>query len=534
MMKIKSKLTKFVAALTMLFGAIFFVSGCGNTNIIKGIRMSNEEVISVPYGNFSYDDIMVTVDFDNGGSTEIPLAEDMIPEVERLKFFKMGNQDVQVTYRKKYSTIMKIDVVLNKFNDIYALEGYECVYDGLPHTVKLNHELPEGATISYPYGNVFSNAGTYEIVGVISKKGYESKTLTATLTILQAERDVSGIVFEDKTVIYNGEMKTIEATNIPEGIEVTYDYRNYSTNTKVNKVVNAGKYRVIAHFSEENANYKKIPDREAILTIEKADYDMSKIELKNVTKEYDGNEYSASITNVNLLPTGVTVKYKYLNEEGTQVNSNAKAGKYTIVAEFVGGDSLNYNPIEPLTATLHVSKRVIKISDKISFESKTVNFDENTYYSLYIEGDLPSTVEVSYENNGQHYVGEYLITAKFTAKNENEAVDVEELIAYLVINRVRRSVKVYNETTEQYDLEFSASNIKVEKPNVIISGYNTNVYKLVSVKFYIPSNGEMVEPADLVSGTRYEYLISFAYIDEKLASSIILSDESGVFEYIEA
>lgn len=242
--------------------------------------MTNEERIDVPYGNFSYDGITVTVDYDNGGSTEISLVEDMIPEIERLKFFKMGNQDVEVVFRKKYSTTMKINVVLNKFNDIYALEDYECVYDGLPHAVKLNHELPEGATITYPYGNVFTNAGEYDIVGVISKKGYESKTLTATLSILQAERDVSGIAFEDSTVVYNGEMRTIEATGVPSDIDVTYDYRNYNTGTKINKVVNAGKYKVIAHFTQDNANYKTIPDKEAILTIEKANYDMSKSNLK--------------------------------------------------------------------------------------------------------------------------------------------------------------------------------------------------------------------------------------------------------------
>ena len=245
--------------------------------------MSSSEVIDVPYGNFSYDGVMVTIDFIKGGSTEIQLNEDMIPEYERLKFYKMGKQDVKVTYRNKFETTMPINVVYNKFNDVYELVGYECVYDGLPHSVTLNHELPEGATITYPYGNVFSNAGTYEIIGILSKKGYESKTLTATLSILQAERDVSGVVFEDATVVYNGEMRTIEATNIPQGIEVSYEYRNYSTNTKVNKVVNAGKYRVIAHFADENPNYKKIPDKEAILTIEKADYDMSGVEFKDLS-----------------------------------------------------------------------------------------------------------------------------------------------------------------------------------------------------------------------------------------------------------
>ena len=527
------KLLKGFTALLMLFGSFFAVS-CGNSTAIKGIHMSNSERIDVPYGNFSYEGIKVTVDFENGTDTEIDLTEEMIPEIEKLKFFKMGNQDVEVTFRSKYSTTMPVNVVLNKFNDIYALEGYDCVYDGLPHSVKLNHELPEGATITYPYGNVFSNAGTYKIVGVISKKGYESKTLTTTLNILQAERDVSSIVFEDKIFVYNGEMKTVEATNVPSDIEVTYDYLNYTTGTKVNKVVNAGKYKAVAHFNLENTNYKKIPDMEAILTIEKADYDMSKIELKNVTKEYDGQEYSASISNPSYLPTGVSVKYTYLNEAGNPVTSNAKAGKYTIVAEFIGGDSLNYNPIEPLKATLTVSKRVIKISDKITFESKTVNFDENTVHSIFIEGTLPDTVEVSYENNGQQYVGEYLITAKFTAKNENDTVDVEEMSAYLVINRVRRSVKVYNDATEQYDLDFSPANIHVEKPNVTITGYDTTVFELVSVKFFLPSNSEIVEPADFQDGVKYEYIITFAYIDENLANSVILAEESDLFEYIEA
>lgn len=234
------------------------------------------------------------------------------------------------------------------------------------------------------------------------------------------------------------------------------------------------------------------------------------------------------------MPTGVTVKYKYLNEEGNPVNSNAKAGKYTIVAEFVGGDSLNYNPIEPLTATLTVSKKVIKISDKITFESKTVNFNENTSHYIFIEGVLPDTVEVSYENNGQMYVGEYLITAKFTPKNENDAVDVEEMTAYLVINRVRRSVLVYNDATGEYDLAFSANNIKVEKPNVTVSGFDENVFVLDSIKFFTPQDSEMVEPVNMVSGTRYEYLVTFAYIDEKVASSVILASESGLFEYLEA
>ena len=496
--------------------------------------MSNSEVIDVPYGNFSYDGVMVTVEFIKGGSTEIQLQEEMIPEYERLKFYKMGRQDVKVTYRNKFETTMPINVVYNKFNDVYALQGYECVYDGLPHSVTLNHALPEGATITYPYGNIFSNAGTYEIIGILSKKGYESKTLTATLSILQAERDVSGVVFEDATLVYNGEMRTIEATNIPEGLEVSYEYRNYSTNTKVNKVVNAGKYRVIAHFTDENPNYKRIPDKEAILTIEKADYDMSGVEFEDVTREFDGKHYDASITNASALPAGVSVSYKYYDSDNKEVTNNAKAGTYTMVASFTSSDVVNYKPITPMSATLTVAKRVIKISDKITFESKTVNFDENVSHSIFVTGDLPNSVSVTYENNGQTYVGEYLITAKFSAVNENETVDVPEMTAYLVINRVRRSVRVFNDATEEYDLEFSSGNIVVEKPNVEIVGYEVDVFNVVSVQFYNPANSELVEIDDLVNGSTYEYSVTFEYKDEKIRNSVILSAETGLFVYIEA
>ena len=531
--KLRQKIKSIFLAVVLSFSAVFVFAGCSSNTAIAGIHMSSDEVVSVPYGNFSYEGINVTVEYVNGNTTEIPLTEEMIPEYERLKFYKMGEQDVSVVFRNKYETTMKINVILNRFNDVYQLNGYECVYDGLPHSVTLNHELPEGATVTYPYGNVFTNAGTYEVTAVLSKRGYESKTLSTTLTILQAEKDVSGVVFEDATLVYNGEMRTIEATNVPEGIEVSYEYRNFDTSTKVNKIVNVGKYRVIAHFTDENVNYKKIPDKEAILTITKADYDMSNIQLKDVTREYDGEEYNASITNANLLPAGVSVSYKYLNENDEPVASNAKAGKYTIVAEFKRGDELNYNPIEPLRATLTVTKQIIKISNKVTFESKTVNFDEAPQ-SLFISGTLPSGVSVEYENNGQIYVGEYIITAKFTADNPNYAVDVEEMIAYLVINRVRRSVKMLDPLTGEYTLDFSSDNIIINGTEATVIDYDPTVFRLASVKFFDPLTSEIVQVKDMVDGTLYEYIVNFEYIDENLANSIILSAESGLFTYIEA
>ena len=515
----------------LLLGMLFILGGCRSSSYITGIRMSNPETVSVFYGNFSYEGVSVTVDFSDGSNKEIPLEEEMIPEVERLKFFKMGEHQIQVVYRNKFTTTMPINVVFNQFKDSYALNGYECVYDGKPHSVTLNQELPEGATITYPRGNIFINAGTYEVVGVLEKNGYESKTLTTTLTIHAAERDATDLKFEDLTVVYDGEMHSIEAQNVPEGVEATYDIYDFEHGIRINKAVNAGKYRIVAHFVDSSPNYAKIADREAVLTIEKARYDVSQITLPDAQKEYDGLEYQASITNKDLLPTGITVDYFYKNAKGEVVKSNAPVGTYTIIAQFVGGALDNYHPIEPLTATLVVAKRVIKISDKVYFDSKTVNFDENQTHSLVVTG-LPEGVEVAYENNDKVYAGEYEVIAHFTAVSENETVDVPEMSAYLIINRVRRSVKVLNEATGEYDKEFGSENIVIKDGVASVKDLDEETFAVVSIAFFDISTFDRVEPADMVVDTMYNYRITFEYVDERMNGSVILSDATDTFTYL--
>ena len=506
-----------------------FAASCTASGEIVGIHMSSEETVTVPYGEFTYDDINVTIDYRDGNTREIPLVEDMISDIEKLKFFKVGNQDVEVTYRSRYSTTMPIDVTLKEFKDSYALVGDELIYDGEPHMVTLNQELPEGATITYPYGNVFTNAGVYEVVGVMSKNGYASKTLTTTLTIHPATRPVEGILFEDTTLVYNGEMRNIEIQHVPEGVEVTYDAYDYATNVKVNKVVNAGTYKVVAHFNDVNPNYAKIEDMSATLTILKADYDISKIGFEDVVKEYDGKNYDAAITNERSLPTGVKVSYSYLDADGNTVQTTAAVGTYTMVASFSGGDIKNYNEIQPLKATLRVEPQVIKVKDKVIFDGKTVNFDESVTHSLAVTGDLPAGVEVTYENNDQTLAGEYEVIAHFKATDSNKVCDISELRAYLVINRIRRSVTVLDETTGEYTAEFSAANLHFNGNVASVDGIDTDVFEVISITFYDALTNEEVAVETIEDDITYKYLVRFAYKDPDLASSVILSDESDTF-----
>ncbi|MBO7344984.1 MAG: hypothetical protein J6U92_03490, partial [Clostridia bacterium] len=87
-----------------------------------------------------------------------------------------------------------------------------------------------------------------------------SDDLEYPFVINKATYDMSGVVFADKTVTYNGSAFSLEATNLPNGVTATYEN---------NGKINAGIYTVTAKFTG-NANYNVIADKTATLTIEQA------------------------------------------------------------------------------------------------------------------------------------------------------------------------------------------------------------------------------------------------------------------------
>ena len=563
--------TKLIQVALLAMSSFSFLAGCTSGNEVVGIKMADTETISVYYGNFSYSGIKVDVQLRNGTTRTIDLTDDMISDVERLKFFKMGEQSIEINYREKFTTTMPVNVILNQFPDSYKLVGYECVYDGNPHMVTLNQELPEGATITYPTGNIFTNAGEYKITGVMSKKGYESKTLEATLTIEAAEHDTSGIIFSDVTIIYDGESHTIEAQNIPEGIKVEYQYIDLDHDYEVPKINNAGKYKIVASFIDSSTNYKKIPDKEAILTIERARYDVRDVEFHDHTKTFDGQSYLAqnSISGLDTLPGNLreSVSYKYYDKDGVEVHETKNVGTYTMVAHFGGIDELNYFPIEDMEATLTVAPEVVSIKDLVAFNGINVEFDPNETRSLKItdpkhpteDAKLPAGIKVEYINNEQVYAGEHEVKAIFTSEDPNKVPDVTELVAYIVIDRVRDSVKFLDEETGEYTLPFNfTNNVKINGEEASVFGFNPAVFRVkpreikiteidprtskevekaitVNIAFF-DSDNNYVAPKDLQVYTEenpiaYTYLVGFEYIDENMNNSVLLSEEFDGFKY---
>lgn len=531
-MKSKHYILKILSTLSVIF--IFFLTGCGGRGSVERIEMNNKDVIEIKSGDFSYDGIKVLVIYSSGQVNEINLTENMIPDEDKLYFYKMGEHDVKVQYGK-YSTTMKINVVSHEFDDIYRLEGYTCVYDGLPHKVEINYELPEGATVDYPYGNTFTNAGNYEVVAVISKDGYQSKILKTNLVIEEATLDLSNVVFEDKVYEYDGEPKSIEASNIPQGVTVQYEIWNDDETIKLNNAVNAGTYTIVSKYIAKDENYDQTSTKKAKLTITKSTYDMSNVKLSDVTKEYNGQEYIASFDKNSSLPTGVEAEFKYYNLKDEEVSSTINAGEYKIIATFKGNNP-NYEEIAPLEAKLVVTKKIVVLDGVITFNSKTINFDRANH-SLEISGKLPNNVTVSYENNDQIVAGEYKVLAKFSDSNPNEQLDINELEAYLIINKIKETPQVIDESTgekrtiEPGDLKLSVDQETGNK-KINISGFIEDEYRIKKIQYLdFNTKQEIKNVSDFGDGKRYDYNIVFEFINPIEKDSINLSPASGTISF---
>ena len=119
-------------------------------------------------------------------------------------------------------------------------------FDGSEHTITVIGTLPTGVSVVYT-NNSGTAAGTYEATAVLSGKGYNTLTLTATLTITAPTLpNITGVTFTGNTVTYDNHEHTITVTGtLPQGAEVVY------TN---NKGTNVGVYNATAVISAPGYN----------------------------------------------------------------------------------------------------------------------------------------------------------------------------------------------------------------------------------------------------------------------------------------
>ena len=323
------------------------------------------------------------------------------------------------------------------------------IYNEQPQSI-FAINLPAGVTVAYD-GNGKVDSGVYTVTAHFTGDEVNYNPIpdkTAKLTIEKAEYDMSSVVFSDFTVTYNNQPQSIFATNLPEGVTVTYDG---------NGKTNAGNYTVTAHFTGDSQNYKDIPDKTANLIINKAEYDMSGVKFENKTVTYNSAAHSIKAEE---LPNGVTVSYEN--------NGKVNAGTYTVTAHFAG-DNQNYKPIPDKEATLTIEKATVT---GIVFHGDVVTYDGEEH-SLSITGDMPSEITVSYLGNKKINAGTYVVTAQFHTSNNYEPID--DMTATLIIEKAAydmRQVKFGN-VSVPYDGQ-PHSIIATNLPDGVIATYTGN------------------------------------------------------------
>lgn len=211
--------------------------------------------------------------------------------------------------------------------------------------------------------------------------------------------DSSTLKFTGRTFVYDGKTKAIGITgSLPDGIMVEYEG---------NDQTEVGTYTVTAKFYEDGA-YLEGEDLTATITINPANYNMSAVSFNSRSFVYNGEAVTPSVSGA--LPEGVSVEYVY---DGEIKN----AGTYEVTAVFTG-DS-NHNPIESMTAVYTVTPASYDMSG-VYFDGIIVEYTGESY-SIYITGELPTGVSVTYRGNSQSSVGEHTVEAVFESSDPNYA-----------------------------------------------------------------------------------------------------------------
>jgi hypothetical protein len=274
------------------------------------------------------------------------------------------------------------------------------------------------------------------MTAIIQCDGYATKILSARVLIEKATYDLSNAQLYNETVVYNQDDhnlvvkgKPIEnekgmiihnPATLPQGVRVDYSItkikdgkgNNIATDKQQTregyKAVDAGTYKVCAQFKGDASNYNVIPDSIAYLTIERAEYDLSKVEFIDKTATYSGETYALSISETSKLPYDVEVSYqiKQLKDGlGNAVvdsykkgNSAVNAGTYLVQVRFsvTGKNAENYttNPLEKeayltiLPATYNEAMKGVYVHSEW-YELKTDGVYEISLTTTLPEGVTP-------------------------------------------------------------------------------------------------------------------------------------------------
>lgn len=333
----------------------------------------------------------------------------------------------------------------------------------------------------------------------------EEKTPAETQTDdVNVEELIKDVVMEDLTVDYDGQKHSITATNVPEGVEVTY---------KGNDVSNPGEYTITATFKVGDATATKT----ATLTINF---------LKSVLTAEE--EQSIVLYGNNILPVATLSNDKQtltyvVRKDGDKVDLSALYEYGTYEVEVYAKSRYGYAESNHVTITLNVVDSLYGLK----FESASHTWD-GSEKAIVLEGELPEGFTVEYKDNKATEAGTYYSVAN--VKNANGDV-VETLTAVLSIENPEN--KEFAAFLDDFFVEYLegdqlACNIFCENPeNFGLERYEASWYTYESIteediEHDLGVFGEMLTELEVYKDARLSNLQQTAYrtIEDFLTDTI--------------
>ena len=458
------KKIRLVTLITLIVTLTLLLVGCKKGDKIASISLKDHDqntAVEMLVGGFDYGAYTVIVTYESGNTEEIALREDMIAATDQVKLFQVGDHDITISYGEQTYTF-KVSVKRSTFGELSFPENNVFTYDGNAHVIEVDGDIPANAVVTYPSGNSFINAGEYDVTAIVSCDGYVTVRLATTVTIERAKYDMSGVIFEAKEVVYDGNAHSVAISGtLPQGVSLPKYFINEKETSGATDV---GEYTVKAIFANNNPNYDTIPDMETTLKITPAEYKINGVDIVFKTdggqvidgdfKIYDGSKITFDLNDYNKLSNKISVSFSVADKDGNVISNSNKntgiknAGVYTVKVEFTLADSKNYKPIEPIVRTFTVEKAEYDMTN-LYFDNDVVAYDGKEHkIVLEIPSNHPlETTEVAYEyylngvllvdgdNNPVQSVtdaGEYTVKAIFTVKDENYK-QIDPIEAILVI-----------------------------------------------------------------------------------------------------
>lgn len=280
----KSKVFKFLLILLIASLLVASVVACKSEAKIVSVSMQGPSEFKA--GEFAYENYTLTVNYDNGESQQVPLSQDFLDAQSQKNLSTKGTHTLNITYQG-VSTTFDINV-LGLTMDGVVFKDKSFTYDGKQKSLAVEG-LPDGAIVIYE-NNTHTDAGVYEVTAFVTKSGYDSLELKATLTINKANYNISSIAFDSLYTTFTGATFSLEISGrLPKGLTVSYTNNNKSA---------PGYYEVVANFSGDYNNYNYIEPMTAVLVISDINYKLSSDGTYYVANKYIGFGYETYISPV--------------------------------------------------------------------------------------------------------------------------------------------------------------------------------------------------------------------------------------------